>query len=81
MTNRPIPPLIAQIAPDGRLPPRQKRRLLMEMSLRKQKPGTGSSRVGDHAEHAKETLEKARVRIVGSTLTNAPKDSAISGYY
>lgn len=35
----------------------------------------------DHAERAKETLEKARVRIVGATLTNAPKDSAISGYY
>ncbi len=35
----------------------------------------------DHAERAKETLEKAKVRIVGATLTNAPKDSAISGYY
>lgn len=35
----------------------------------------------DHAERAKETLEKARVRIVGATLTNAPKDSAMSGYY
>lgn len=43
MTNRPIPHQIAQIAPDGRLTPRQKRRLLIEMSLRKQKPGTGSS--------------------------------------
>ncbi len=35
----------------------------------------------DHAERAKETLEKARVRIVGAALTNAPKDSAMSGYY
>lgn len=35
----------------------------------------------DHAERAKETLEKAKVRIVGVTLTNAPKDSAMSGYY
>jgi non-specific protein-tyrosine kinase len=35
----------------------------------------------DHAERAKETLEKAKVRIVGATLTNAPKDSAMSGYY
>ncbi len=35
----------------------------------------------DHAERAKETLEKAKVRIVGAALTNAPKDSAISGYY
>ncbi|MCP4359000.1 MAG: CpsD/CapB family tyrosine-protein kinase [Chloroflexi bacterium] len=35
----------------------------------------------DHAERAKETLEKAKVRIVGATLTNAPKDSTMSGYY
>jgi non-specific protein-tyrosine kinase len=35
----------------------------------------------DHAERAKETLAKANVRIVGATLTNAPKDSALSGYY
>jgi len=35
----------------------------------------------DHAERAKEMLEKAKVRIVGATLTNAPKDRAMSGYY
>lgn len=35
----------------------------------------------DHAERAKEILEKAKVRIVGATLTNAPKDSTIGGYY
>lgn len=35
----------------------------------------------DHAERAKEMLEKAKVRIVGATLTNAPKDKAMSGYY
>ena len=35
----------------------------------------------DHAERAKETLERAHVRIVGATLTNAPKDSSITGYY
>jgi non-specific protein-tyrosine kinase len=35
----------------------------------------------EHAERAKETLEKARVRIVGSTLTNAPQDSMVSDYY
>jgi capsular exopolysaccharide synthesis family protein len=35
----------------------------------------------DHAERAKETLEKARVRIVGSTLTNAPHDSMVGDYY
>ncbi len=38
-----VPPAIAKIAPDGDLTPRQKRRFLIEMSLRKQKPGTGSS--------------------------------------
>ncbi len=35
----------------------------------------------DHAERAKETLEKANVHIIGVTLTNAPKDSALGGYY
>jgi hypothetical protein len=43
MSDLPIPSAIAKIAPDGNLTPRQKRRLLIEMSLRKQKPGTGSS--------------------------------------
>lgn len=38
-----IPPAIARIAPDGNLTPRQKRKILIEMSLRRQKPGTGSS--------------------------------------
>jgi non-specific protein-tyrosine kinase len=35
----------------------------------------------DHAERAKEMLEKAKVRIIGATLTNAPKDSALGDYY
>lgn len=35
----------------------------------------------DHAERAKELLEKAKVRIIGATLTNAPKDGTVSGYY
>ena len=35
----------------------------------------------DHAERAKETLEKAKVRIIGVALTNAPKDSGVDGYY
>lgn len=35
----------------------------------------------DHAERAKDILAKANVRIVGATLTNAPKDSAMSDYY
>ncbi len=35
----------------------------------------------DHAQRAKEMLERANVRIVGAALTNAPKDSSIGGYY
>jgi non-specific protein-tyrosine kinase len=35
----------------------------------------------DHAERAKEMLEKANVHIIGVTLTNAPNDSSIGGYY
>jgi hypothetical protein len=37
-----IPPAIAKIAPDGNLTPRQKRRFMIDMLLRKGKPGTGS---------------------------------------
>ncbi len=35
----------------------------------------------DHAERAKQLLEQAKVRIVGATLTNAPKDDAVESYY
>lgn len=35
----------------------------------------------EYAERAKELLEKAKVRIVGATLTNAPRDEAMSAYY
>lgn len=35
----------------------------------------------EHAQRAKESLEKARVRIVGVTLTNAPQDSMVTDYY
>lgn len=35
----------------------------------------------EHAERAKETLEKARIRIVGVTLTNASQDSMVGDYY
>ena len=35
----------------------------------------------EHAEGAKTTLETANVRIVGATLTNAPKDQAMGSYY
>lgn len=35
----------------------------------------------EHAERAKEMLERANVRIIGAALTNAPTDSSIGGYY
>jgi non-specific protein-tyrosine kinase len=35
----------------------------------------------DHAAKAKEMLEKAKVRLVGATLTNAPRESSLGGYY
>ena len=35
----------------------------------------------DSAERAKDLLEKARVRIVGATLTNAPTGGSAGGYY
>ncbi len=35
----------------------------------------------DRSERARELLEKARIRIVGATLTNAPKDSGMGEYY
>ncbi len=35
----------------------------------------------DHAERAKSILETAKVRIIGATLINAPKDSAVGSYY
>jgi non-specific protein-tyrosine kinase len=39
----------------------------------------GSTR-RDHAERAKELLERAHVRILGVALNNAPKDSTSGGY-
>jgi len=35
----------------------------------------------DHAQRAKELLEKANVRIIGAALTNAAKDSGVGDYY
>jgi len=35
----------------------------------------------EHAERAKELLEKANVRIIGAALTNAPRETTINGYY
>jgi hypothetical protein len=42
MSNLPVPPAIAKIAPDGNLTPRQLRRFMIDMVLRRVKPGTGS---------------------------------------
>jgi non-specific protein-tyrosine kinase len=35
----------------------------------------------EHAERAKEMLEKARVRVIGVALTNAPTNDSLGGYY
>ncbi|HEX6384537.1 MAG TPA: hypothetical protein VF177_07700 [Anaerolineae bacterium] len=43
MSNVEVPSGIASIAADGQLTPRQKRRLLIEMALKRVRPGTGSS--------------------------------------
>ena len=37
-----IPPAIAAVAPDGRLTPTQRRRILIEICRRRIRPGTGS---------------------------------------
>lgn len=39
----PLPTAIAQIAPNGKPTPRQRRQIIIQMCLRRQKPGTGSS--------------------------------------
>ena len=44
MSHSEVPATIAEIAPDGNLTPRQKRRLLIRMALRRVRPGAGSSR-------------------------------------
>jgi Mrp family chromosome partitioning ATPase len=40
----------------------------------------GTSR-RDHAARAKEELERVNVPLVGTVLINAPRDSAVGGYY
>jgi non-specific protein-tyrosine kinase len=35
----------------------------------------------DHAQRARELLERVHVRVVGAVLTNAPLDIALGGYY
>ncbi len=43
MSQSPVPPSIASIAPDGNLTPRQTRRFMINMLLRRVRSGTGSS--------------------------------------
>ena len=40
---KPIPPAIAAIAPNGQLTVAQKRRLILNLALKRVKPGTGSA--------------------------------------
>jgi hypothetical protein len=42
MNQLPVPPAIARIAPDGKLTPRQKRRFMIDMLMRRVRSGTGS---------------------------------------
>ncbi|MFZ5819725.1 MAG: hypothetical protein ACOYYJ_07475 [Chloroflexota bacterium] len=42
MSDLPVPPAIARIAPDGNLTPRQLRRFMIDMVMRRVKPGAGS---------------------------------------
>jgi non-specific protein-tyrosine kinase len=35
----------------------------------------------DHAQRAKETLERINVRILGVALSNAPRDASLNTYY
>jgi capsular exopolysaccharide synthesis family protein len=35
----------------------------------------------DHAQRARELLERVHVRVVGAVLTNAPRDVTLGGYY
>ncbi|MBI5080216.1 MAG: hypothetical protein HZB17_02770, partial [Chloroflexi bacterium] len=78
MTIRYIPPALAAIAPDGNLTPRQKRRFLIDMSLRKQKPGTGSSleflqqRTADYSyPDLREFLKDIKWAVIGTVATRA----------
>ncbi len=43
MSEIPVPPAIAKIAPDGNLTPQQRRHFLIDLARRRVRPGTGSS--------------------------------------
>jgi len=40
----------------------------------------GSTR-RDHAQRAKEVLQRANIRVIGVALSNAPRDASMSPYY
>lgn len=74
----PIPPAIAKIAPDGNLTPRQVRRLMIDMVMRKGKPGTGSGhefmrrRAADNPwPDLREVLTNVKWTIAGAVATRA----------
>ena len=82
----PIPALIAQIAPDGNLSPRQKRRVLINMSLRRVRPGTGSSHefmlrrtATIHWPDLRDILRGMAWMIVGGLATRAYMPEQVTG--
>jgi hypothetical protein len=73
-----VPPAVAAIAPDGKLTPAQRRRLLLSISLRKQKPGTGSAPEFLRRREAmivwpdlRTVLQGVRWAVVGAVATRA----------
>lgn len=73
-----IPPTIAKISPDGNLTPRQIRRIMIDMALRKGKSGTGSSSEFMHRRTAmnlwpdlRPILKDVEWAIVGGVATRA----------
>ena len=74
-----VPPAIAAVASDGQLTPAQRRRLLLSLSLRRQKPGTGSAPQFLRERNARYTpgqtcetcLKGLRWAVVGAVATRA----------
>lgn len=73
-----IPPAIAKIAPDGNLTPRQMRRIIIDMALRKGRSGTGSAHEFMHRRTAmnpwpdlRPILKDVEWAIVGGVATRA----------
>lgn len=73
-----LPTAVAYIAPNGQLTPRQRRRLLIDMALRRARPGTGSSHTMMHQRTAmndwpdlRDILQGFQWVIVGGVATRA----------